>query len=83
MYSSPSHEGLIGKSSTTLVHGISSTAVVLPMAAEGKHCGDDRFWRDAPLQAAAEKAVNETFESRAVGVAPELGDGRPGAAVKL
>jgi hypothetical protein len=35
------------------------------------------------LQAAAEKAVNEDPQSRAVGVVPELRDGRPVAAVKL
>jgi len=35
------------------------------------------------LQAAAEKAVNENPGSRAVGVVPELRDGRPVAAIKL
>ena len=41
------------------------------------------FGATLPLQAAAEKAVNENPESRAVGVVPELRDGRPVAAVKL
>jgi hypothetical protein len=35
------------------------------------------------LQAAAETAVNENPDSRAVSVVPELRDGRPVAAVKL